>query len=159
MVTKRDGLIEFSYARELLFNVASLRSSYMANTLRDGEGRYVGDDFALSDDEADAFEVCVRSVIADVYEVLLKVTSGVGDAFSIEGGEVVLRIRDNRAYNGNVLAMVDATIERAVVNGVLREWYDTCAKADFYAVYEAKYAVSLNDLRRRLFQLKKKVMA
>lgn len=150
--------IVFTYTRETLFNNASLRSNYKARNLTDGAGNYIGDAYALSDDERDAFAVCVDNVVADVYDTVLKMTSGVDDAFRADADNICFKIRDNRGYNENVLKNVDTSVVNALVDGILKEWYDLCANASFQAEYQAKYNLSLNLLRNRLFQLKKKVV-
>lgn len=153
-----EGVIVFTYPKGTLFNNASLRSTYKARSLVDQQGNYTGEAYALSDDERDAFEVCVDNVVPDVYDVLMKMTSGVNGAFGLDGVEVILKIQDNKAYNENVLKNVDISIQNALVYGVLREWYDLCAKPDFYAEYALKYQMMINSLRDRLFQLKKKLL-
>lgn len=149
--------IQFTYTREQLFNNASLRSNYKAKNLMDGAGNYIGDAYALSDDERDAFAVCVDNVVADVYDTVLKMTSGVDNAFEADADNISFKIRDNQAYNENVLKNVDISIVNALVSGILKEWYDLCANVSFQSEYQVKYNVSLNLLRNRLFQLKKKV--
>lgn len=150
--------IQFSYTRELLFNNASLRSTYKSRCLADQQGNYIGESYALSDDERDAFDVCVETVVADIYDTVLKMTSGVTDAFVADSTQVAFKIRDNQGYNENVLKNVDVSVKNALVNGILREWYDLCAKPDFYTEYALKYQGAVNDLRARLFQLKKKLI-
>lgn len=162
MAFKKDTSSEtivFSYTRAQLFNNASLRSTYKARCLIDQQGQYIGEPYALSDDERDAFDVCVENVVSDVYDTVLKMTVGVTDAFVADTNEIAFKIQDNRAYNENVLKNVDISVKNALVNGILREWYDLCAKPDFYAEYAVKYQMTINLLRDRLFQLKKKVIA
>lgn len=152
------GMIEFSYTKLSLFNNASLRSTYKSRCMIDQQGNYIGEPYALSDDESDAFEICLEKIMTDIYDTVLKMTSGVTDAFVADSAQVTFKIRDNRGYNENVLKNVDISVKDSIVAGVLREWYDVCAKPDFYAEYALKYQVSVNALRDRLFQLKKKTI-
>lgn len=150
--------IRFFYTRELLFNNASLRSSYKSLCLSDQQGNYMGEPYTLSDDERDAFDVCVDTVVADVYDMVLKMTSGVADAFVADSTQVAFKIRDNQGYNENALKNLDVGVKNALVNGILREWYDLCAKPDFRAEYAVKYQAAMNALRTPLFQLRKKLI-
>ena len=162
MAFKKDtnsGTIAFSYTRGQLFNNASLRSTYKARGLVDQQGNYIGESYALSDDERDAFDVCVGNVVSDVYDTILKMTSGISDAFAADSDQVSFKIMDNQGYNENTLKNVDVSIQNTLIYGILRDWYDLCAKPDFYVEYTEKYQLALNLLRDRLFQLKKKVIA
>lgn len=158
-VDEIDEKIRFYYTKEQLFNNVSLRSTYKARSLMDQEGNYVGEPYALSDDEKDAFEVCVGNIVSDLYDTVLKLTSGVPDAFVATADEVVFIIRDNHCYNINVLQNVDISIKNALICGILREWYDVCAKPDYYEEYAVKYRNAVNLLRDRIFQLKKKAIS
>lgn len=153
-----NGIITFSYTRTLLFNNASLRSTYKARCLTDESGRYLGEPYALSDDERDAFAVCVENVVSDIYDTVLKMTTDVGEAFAADSDDVVFKIQDYQAYNENVLKNVDISIKNALINGILKEWYDLCAKPDFFKEYSEKYETCINLLNDRLFQLKKKTL-
>lgn len=153
-----NALIAFKYKKEALRNNISLRSTYKSKRITDQQGNHIGEPYALSDDERDAFEVCINNIVPDIYDILLKMTSGVSRAFEVDGIDIVLKIQDYKAYNENVLKNVDISINNALVNGALKEWYDICAKPDYFTEYAAKYQVSLNQLRDRLFQLKKKLI-
>jgi hypothetical protein len=72
------------------------------------------------------------------------------------GKYVELTIKDNGAYNTNVLAIVDSTIKDCIKYSVLAEFYSVCLNADLQRLSQSKQVDKMLQLRQRLFQLKKR---
>ena len=167
---KTDGIIAFSYNSDKLFNDVSLMSAYMTKNLKTEVGS-VMDEFNISDDERDIYDVCVRQALPNIYETMMKITSGVDNAFSDEielttdetdglkrakGKYIEFNIQNNDAYNSNVLNLVDATLLNCLKYGILAEFYSICMNVDLHRIAQDKFTTSLFQLKQRLFQLKKK---
>ena len=158
--TNTTGTITFSYDKEELFNDVSLLSSYMVKNMVIQEGSAL-DEFAITTDEKDVWAVCLKQALPDIYEAFLKISSGVTDAFndsSVSGGKtnVVINIKDNGAYNTNVLSLVDSTLRDCINYGTLVEFYSVCLNDALYNVAKGKYASCMFQLNKRLFQLKRR---
>lgn len=167
---KTDGIIAFSYNSDKLFNDVSLMSAYMTKNLKTEVGS-VMDEFNISDDERDIYDVCVRQALPNIYETMMKITSGVDNAFSDEielttdetdglkrakGKYIEFNIQNNDAYNSNVLNLVEATLLNCLKYGILAEFYSICVNVDLHRIAQDKFTTSLFQLKQRLFQLKKK---
>lgn len=167
---KETGKITFYYNSDGLFSDVSLMSAYMTKNLAN-EGGSLMDEFNISDDERDIYNVCIRQTLPNIYETIIKITSGVDNAFDDEvvvssptgdtlnraaGTYIELTIQDNEAYNNNVLSLVDATLLNCLKYGVLAEFYSICVNADLYRLANDKFTANLFQLKKRLFQLKKK---
>jgi hypothetical protein len=153
--------IKFYYKRDTIINEVSLMSNYMAKNLATKDGNSLTDEYAISDDERDLVEVCIRAALPDIYEAMTKITNSVSNAFdddSTVGSDrcVVFTLQDNQAYNNNVLTMVDASIYNCIKHGTLREIYSTITQPEFYNVCSTRFIGELYKLKQRLFQLKKK---
>ena len=168
----------FYYNRDTLFNDVSLMSNYMAKNLTSKDGNSLTDDYAISDDEKDMFDVCVRASLPDIYESMAKVTNSIIPAFDDDvtedgttsgkditgtvtvtiaaGHYVEFALLDNGAYNANVLTMVDASLNNCLKQGVLKEFYSNVIQPDFFKVSSDRFVSELFKLKQRLFQLKKK---
>jgi hypothetical protein len=170
---KETGNITFYYDSDKLFNDVSLMSAYMTKNLKAEVGSAM-DEFSISDDEKDIYAVCVRQTLPNIYETMMKITSGVGNAFDDEvnvtteetnglkravGKYIEFTMQDNDAYNENVLNLVDATILNCLKHGILAEFYSICVNAELYRIAQDKFTTSLFQLKQRLFQLKKKVVS
>lgn len=170
---KTDGIIAFSYNSDKLFNDVSLMSAYMTKNLKTEAGS-VMDEFNISDDERDIYDVCVRQALPNIYETMMKITSGVDNAFSDEielttdetdglkrakGKYIEFNIQNNDAYNSNVLNLVDATLLNCLKYGILAEFYSICVNVDLHRIAQDKFTTSLFQLKQRLFQLKKKLVS
>lgn len=170
---KTDGIIAFSYNSDKLFNDVSLMSAYMTKNLKTEVGS-VMDEFNISDDERDIYDVCVRQALPNIYETMMKITSGVDNAFSDEielttdemdglkrakGKYIEFNIQNNDAYNSNVLNLVDATLLNCLKYGILAEFYSICVNVDLHRIAQDKFTTSLFQLKQRLFQLKKKLVS
>lgn len=165
---KETGVVTFSYDTKELFNDVGILSAYMTKNLATEKGSLM-DEYAITDDEWDIYVVCLEQTVPNVCEPMLKMASGIEDAFDagIEvdeqdvlerepGTYVEFNINDNEAYNVNVLRLVDNTLRDCLKYGVLAEFYSTCTQADLYGVAHGKYMASMKLLNQRLFQLKKK---
>jgi len=169
--------ILFYYDRETLFNDVSLLSNFMARNIQTKEGQHLTDDYSISADEKDLYDVCVRTCLPDIYESMTKIsfgsvpafddnisedgtTSGTdihGDVTNIPIGHFVeMALRDNQAYNDNVLTIIDACLYNAMKYGVLKEFYSTVLNGDLLKVNTERFMQELMKLEQRLFQLKKK---
>lgn len=167
---KETGKITFYYNNDGLFSDVSLMSAYMTKNLANESGSLM-DEFNISDDEKDIYKVCVRQTLPNIYETMMKITSGIDNAFEDEvtvstqesdglkrsaGTYIELTMQDNDAYNSNVLSLVDATLLNCLKYGVLAEFYSICVNADLYRLANDKFTANLFQLKKRLFQLKKK---
>lgn len=165
MIKKETGVIGFYYDSKKLFNDVSLMSAYMTKNIK-GEAGLMMDEFSISDDEEDIYGVCVRQTLPNIYETMMKITSGVEDAFDDDAETtdndnktvrcIAFKIQDNDAYNENVLSLVEATLLNCLKHGILAEFYSICVNAELYRIAQDKFTTSLFQLKQRLFQLKKK---
>lgn len=170
---KTDGNVTFYYDSDKLFNDVSLMSAYMTKNIKSDAGSMM-DEFSISDDEKDVYGVCVRQTLPNIYETMMKITSGVEDAFkdavAVSGSEsdglnreagtyIEFNIQNNDAYNSNVLSLVDATLLNCLKYGVLAEFYSICVNGELYRIAQDKFTTSLFQLKQRLFQLKKKTVS
>lgn len=159
--TSTTGKIKFYYKRDVLFNEISLMSNYMAKNLSSKDGNSLTDEYAISDDERDLVDVCIRAALPDIYEAMTKITSSVTNAFdddAIVSGDhcVVFTLQDNDAYNSNVLTLVDASLNNCIKQGTLKEIYSTIVNPEFFKISADRFVAELFKLKQRLFQLKKK---
>jgi hypothetical protein len=150
--------IEFSYPLQGIFDNASRVSAFNAKSIKDKEGRSLLADYALSDDEKDMFLQGMNSILPEIYEKILKITSGVEDAYMFEttSSDVKFTIQDNDSYNKNVLTLVDASLMECIIEGSLKAWYKNCAQGDLLALYNKSFSDNLEKLFDRMFQLKMK---
>lgn len=169
---KTNNILTFFYNTEDMFNDVSLLSSYMTKNLATESGSLM-DEFIISDDEREIYNECVKQALPNIYETLLKLTTGVEDAFAEsfnvtnenedslnrdKGTYIELNIKNNKQYNKNVLALVDATIRDCIKYATLAEFYSICINADLQGIVQGKYASSMIQLNQRLFQLKKQIV-
>lgn len=156
-----NNTIEFRYKKDVLFNDVSLMSNYMSKNLSTKDGNSLTDDYAISDDEHDLVDVCIRATLPDIYEAMVKITNTVSSAFEddkvISGDHYVsFTMQDNGAYNANVLTMVDASLYNSLKYGTLKEVYSTVVQPEFFNTCANRFVGELYKLKQRLFQLKKK---
>lgn len=158
MFEKQDNAVIFSYDREDLLKEVCLISSYKSRVMRDKDGEYAGEELVMTEDEGEAFNMFLERVTADVRDVVVKLTYGVEEAFTVEDGSITVKLRDNGGYNGNVLAGVDAGIKDVLLSGVLKEWYGVSGGGDYFREYAERHAASVRILRDRVFDLRKRTI-
>lgn len=167
--SKYSGEITFSYKTDDIFNEVCMQSAYLAKSMAGAEGTI--DDIAITDDERDVYDVCLRQALTNIYDAMLKLTNGVDNAFNDSatltedetdgmfrkaGTYIEMTIQDNGAYNDNALTLVDETLKECIKNGALARYYSTNVNIDLQNTVSTMYAANIELLKKRLFQLKKK---
>lgn len=155
---RKDGKITFSYNSDDLFNDVCLVSAYMVKNVITDIGAAL-DEFAISDDERDVFDVCVKQTLPNIYETLMKMSHGIDDAFKYENKTIEFNILDNDAYNINVLNLVESTLLECLKYGVLSEFYSINVNTALQQTVQSKFTSNMLLLNNRLFQLKKKTIS
>lgn len=167
---KETGTVTFYYNSNEMFNDVSLLSAFMAKTWAGTDDGI--DAYCITDDEADVYNVCVNQTLPVIHEIVIKLSSGIDDAFNKvvisegdndvlerEAGEYIeITINDNGDYNSNVLNIISDTIRDCIKYGVLDEFYSICLNADLQRLSKSKFTANLSLLNKRLFQLKKKAV-
>lgn len=154
MATTTNGTITFSYTTEALFNDVELISAFMTKELSDESGSAT-DKFIITADEKELVDLCVKQVVPKIFEYMLNI-SKCATVYSYENGNISFSVKNNNAYNDNVLPLVDSTIYDCLKYGVLSEFYSICTQASLYGIVKAKYEEMLHLLDQRLYQLKKR---
>jgi hypothetical protein len=160
MVKKEYGTITFSYSNDELFNDVSLLSSYMVKNMVFESGSAL-DEFVITDDEKDVWKVCLKQALPNIYEALLKISSGVTDAFNdnveVESKTYLqIKIKDNNEYNTNVLSIVESTLRDCINYGTLVEFYSININDGLLNLAKGKFNNYMFQLNKRLFQLKRR---
>lgn len=156
-ITNSTGTITFSYSNDELFNDVSLLSAYMVKNMAVQSGSAL-DEFAITSDEKDVWGVCLKQALPNIYDAFLKISSGVTNAFSSDASKVDINIKNNGAYNTNVLSLVDSTLRDCINYGTLVEFYSINLNDVLLNLARGKYAECMFQLNKRLFQLKKKLV-
>jgi hypothetical protein len=162
--------ILFYQQTEDYFNSIKLRSEYRARNIKDKEGASQNDDFALSEDEEDAFLILLKSAVYDVAKVALKMTKGVTDGIyydktiSYEAAPIEIlhangfTIVDNAAYNDNTLGYVDTKAIECVNYNIMRGWYRLIGLDEEVVKFDGMYNIAKAELINGLFDLRKPLL-
>lgn len=177
MYTTYDDSIYFIYEREGIFDDIRQLSTFMAKNAANKEGQPMLEQYAITEDEAPMFGLCLRDCLPDVWELMVKLTHGVEDAYqdaktftaeevaelatkgitvSADKEYVTFRIVNNGAYNPNILKVVDASIRSTIEQGVMEKWYTRIAQADLLKMASLGFTSESSSLSRRLMQLLRK---
>lgn len=166
---KNSGEITFSYNADEIFDEVCLQSAFLAKSMAGKDGTI--DDIAITNDERELYDVCLRQSMPSIYEAMMKMSSEVDNAFTDSakvledetdgmarknGTYIELTIQDNGAYNENVLTMVDETLKECIKNGALARYYATNVNMALQSTVSTMYAANIQQLKKRVFQLKKK---
>lgn len=154
MIIKQSNNIVFSYQIDTLFGSCCQKSAYISRHISTED--IVIDDVTLTDDDKNIFLIALEPILSNIHDRLLKLSSGINNAYTNDGTTISFAIQDNGAYNNNVLSIVDTTIYNCMEIGSIMTWYQICGIKAVDQEYSAKYIASLQELSRRIFQLKKK---
>lgn len=151
---EQPAMIIFTQLKDKLFDTVSMHSTFMTKSMKNEKGELIGEEYALTADEKSAFEVILKVVLSEVFEVFKKHTDGITSSYKITATEVSVKINDHSAYNKNDLDLVDMAIEDAIIDGCLQGWFALRAQADLNAFAANKFKNSKELLKSRMFTLK-----
>jgi len=168
-ITDTPNYIAFYYKVNDLFNNVFLKTTYRAKNIRDSNNESQVDEYAISEDEKDAFTLFLQQAIHDVFNYVMKMTTQVENALIININESVVigtgsstdkvygfKVKDHEAYNANNLMLVDDGAKKMIENYILKEWYKMVGLDSELQKQLSDYMASRQDLvTKRLFQLRK----
>lgn len=164
------NIIAFYYRVADMFNNVILRTMYRAKNIRDNNNESQVDDWAISEDEKDFFNITIEKAIHDAFNTVMKMTTSVTDALLLNVLENTIntgsgsaeekcygfKVRDHEAYNANILNLVDDGIKNMVESYVMMEWYKTVGQNEELQKWLGEYMKNREILvTKRLFQLRK----
>ena len=170
MYSKEPGppkYIQFYWTKSELFDNISLRTTYRAKTIKNEKGEALLAEYAMSNDEKDAFTLFVKKAIYDVLDIVLKMTTGVesqpiaiDETIQVEFRSVPnaygFKILDEEAYNINNLYTVDDGTRKYIDAHIMAAWYQLVGLKQEQAEWDMERDTAKTDLiNNRLFQLKK----
>ena len=160
--------IRFWYTTDELFNSVSLRSTYRANMVRNKEGEAQLDDVAISQDEKDIMIEFLKEAIYDVSAELFKITEGIAVStfanisMTINSVATIcsgFEIKDNVAFNANLLPNLDQKIENTIRYSILREWYASVGMETDVQINAVMAQKNMSKVKNLTFQLRKPLMS
>ena len=148
--------ITFSYNADDIFNSVSLRSHYRARGLKDGNGKAMLDDYALSPDERNAFNEVFKEAVYKTFRAFFKITKGIANSIVFNAtGVNSCQIVDNEASNATILPVIDSNLEKALKYYCLAEWFKMVGVPEEASRFSAEYETELTELSNNTFQLRK----
>jgi len=167
-VNTLPAMIRFYYETDDVFNSVSIRSSYRAKMVKDNEGASQLDDVAISQDERDIVLEILEQAIYDVFGEMFKITEDVTDPIFfneeviLDAGGIITAcgglIKDNEAFNVNVLPNIDKKIENCLRYYIMAEWYVASSMGPDAELNFARYKDYLRQVKNLTFQLRKPLM-
>jgi len=168
--TGPPAYIAFYYQKTPVFENISLRTMYRARNLKDDKGESQIDDYAMSADELDAFEIFIKQAIYDAFDIVMKMTTSLTDPVFIDETITIaaapvtnaygFNIFDEEAYNENNLYTTDDGIRKYIDAHIMTNWYDLVGHNDEYTKWLARRDDARMELiTRKLFQLRKPLLS
>lgn len=173
------GEIIYYFDHKDLFDDVKHESAFMCKNIVSKDGDPLSERFAITDDEEQIFGLTIREILPVIYEAVRPLTHGIDDAISddmlgsvlkaipdLSGLEgvvnddeyVVIRLQDNGAYNPNMLKIVDSSLQTAIEQGALSEFYARVVHRDLTEMSAAFFSSQVTSLTRRIVELRKKTV-
>lgn len=155
----------FYYNKKKLFADCQALTAFLSRNISTEQS--VIDDYLLTDDEETLFAGCLTRSLATLTDSILDLTAEIccaviGDADSDannldrEAGEYIdIYLRNNGAYNANVIAAVDTALHDCLAAGAVAEFYLTSVNKDLLAIAAARRDSAMAALDKRLLTLRK----
>lgn len=153
MYLRKNKTIVFSYDIDDMFEKVSMESSYISRSVKDDEGNYRGEEFALTHDEDDVYRECFRKGANSLASEFLKMCVDVDfeDDFSIV-------FPDNKIKE-KILKIVDESFTDALLYGVLSNWFEVCGDGKLLEYCRSMEAIKLKKLWDDTFGIRLKMFS
>lgn len=145
--------IKFSYKKDDLFENCSLKTAHISRYI--SENTAIVDHAIMQNDDRSLFDANLPEILGDIYEIFLKLTDGTKSSQLSDSDEISITIKDNEAYNKNVVELVDVALYNCLETGTIALWYEANNISTISKDYRNRYIVALRKLSDRIFQLKK----
>ena len=168
-----NNTVVFHYYTDDLFNRVNALSLYKGLAVKDGEGKSMIDDVAMTAGERDAFNIFMPTAATKVFTLVQKMTNSVNNALILDGpvdfgdasdsdqtNQYAVIVEDHDAYNENTLLPVDKGILDMLTYHCLADWYELKNLDDQAAKMLAKYnELRIEMVNKRLFDLRKPLLS
>lgn len=172
------GEIIYYFDHKDLFDDVKHESAFMCKNIVSKDGDPLSERFAITDDEEQIFDLTLREILPVIYEAVRPLTHGIENAINdgMAGSEiknidglsglnvndsdkyVVIRLQNNGAYNPNMLKIVDSSLQTAIEQGALSEFYARVVHRDLTEMSAAFFSSQVTSLTRRIVELRKKTV-
>lgn len=139
---------------DLLSDVGRL-SAYMSKNIKIDGGSGL-DEFCITEDEEDIFDMCVKQTMPYIYDTMSKIST---TAYSVSDSNITFTIESDKDDKGNIQTLVEDTIKECLRFGVLAKFYTACTHIELQNAAQREFSYNLELLQQRLFQLKKKTVS
>lgn len=158
-----DDRLLFYYGSDALKNEVILRTTYRAKTIRSEAGKSQLDDYAMSEQESDAFLLFLDRAVRNVFVELIKLTSTVKNSVFVnedKGGSIGVSsgwyLNDYGAGNDNTIDMIDIFSREALIFFIMKEWYAMMGITTEYERLYIEYNKKIIELSNQTLELRKK---
>lgn len=150
--TLNGNTVAFEYDADEVFEACVLKTAYLSRRVKDGEGKYTGEELVLTKDEREAFDRCLQECVAGLWGYVGKMC--------LEGSEGI--DREDRVFfkmpggkgGKRTMKIVDVRFFELLVAGVLCGWFKLCGEANFSGMFEQEFASGVRALWDDLFLLR-----
>lgn len=150
--TLNGNTVTFEYDADELFDICVLKSTYLSRRMKDPEGRYAGEELALTGDEREAFDRCLNECVLGLWSYVSKMClegkegldheSGISFKMPVgKGGERTMKVVDTRFFE-------------LLVSGTLKGWFKLCGEGNLSGMFEQEFASGVRALWDALFPLR-----
>jgi hypothetical protein len=155
--------IAFLFGIEEIFNEIKLKTAIQAKTLRDGNGKLMIEEIAMTEDRRDIFMYFLKEGAGRVFKKIHAYSRGIINSYKfneqidldnsgvIDDSELLyyihFAIREDLDYQDeNMYPMLEAAMKDAIVAYVLKEWYLTTPFAANAQVYETRFNTLMAEI-------------
>ena len=161
-----DDRLIFYYGSTALKNEVILRTTYRAKTIKSEGGKSQLDDYAMSENESDAFLLFLDRAIRNVFAELIKLTATVKNSVFVninKGGSLGVcsgwYLNDYSAGNDNAIDMIDIFARESIVMFIMKEWYAMMGIASEHERLTIEYRGKIVELSNQTLELRKKSLS
>jgi len=152
--TDADSNLVFYYEIDALFRRVSNRTIQRTRNLKDGAGRPVYDNIALTEDDRPTFNTIAPKAAVKVFQALQSLAVDVTDAYQYNAnspdgdpGYILFTLTPPTTWDPNTTTPLDTLIEDLLTLYMVKEWFRIAGAPEFAFEYETEFENTKGDLQ------------
>ena len=143
--------LTLTYEISKLFDICKLKTLYGASSQTNEAGATQEQNFAITDNERDVFDIILKDAASKVYDALSQDTKIVENAFQYDvDGKIVYKMMVHGDWDKKQSFSVHTAAENSICDYVMKEWYKLRQNVSLFQSTEVNYNTHIAEVKNLL---------
>ncbi len=163
VISAGNNRFMFAFSQEMLRKELTLRTLYLAETIKNNTGLSDLDTFAFEETDAPLYSTFLRNVMMEVYRKCSANGNGIDDAiefdrtFEGDGKYCVITLEVSPVFDKNMRHVILEDMHKAIMYGLLTEWFTLRRVPELVQLNSTLFEETLKNIKRGLMYRTKSI--